>query len=126
MPDEHAHEIPVSPAAWASWINVLIGIWIAASPWVLGHAGTSALVTDGTLVVGALIAIAGLYGALTWYTWPNWMNVVLGGWLIISPYISAFSTESALARGSSVASGIAVIIFALIAGLSKPQVLISE
>ncbi len=125
-PEDLGPEIPVAPAAWASWLNVLLGIWEAASPWVLGYAAFSGVAAENALSVGVITIVAGLYAALTWYTWPHWVNALAGTWLILSPYILGFSHVSGFASVNDVVVGVLMIVFALIAGLSKPQVLIPE
>jgi hypothetical protein len=50
-------------AEWEEWINLALGIWLAAAPWVLGFAGiTNAMWTH--LVVGLLVA-----AAAAWEIW---------------------------------------------------------
>jgi hypothetical protein len=39
---------------WEEWINFVLGVWILASPWVLGFQDTAAMKVN--LVVGGLIA----------------------------------------------------------------------
>jgi hypothetical protein len=125
-PEDLGPELPVSPAAWASWLNVLLGVWEAASPWVLGYGQVSALAADNAVVIGLLVVIAGLYGALTWYVWPMWVNVLAGAWLALAPSILDYSGVSVLVRANEVVIGILVIVFALVSGLSKPQMLLPE
>ncbi len=44
---------------WEEWINVVLGVWLAASPWVLGIA--SAAARWNFVVVGALVVALALY-----------------------------------------------------------------
>jgi hypothetical protein len=44
----------VAPA----WINLVVGIWVFASPWVLNYAGSDAIWTD--LMAGVLLVIFSL------------------------------------------------------------------
>ncbi|HEY3849728.1 MAG TPA: SPW repeat protein, partial [Steroidobacteraceae bacterium] len=39
----------------ASGTNILLGLWLAASPWVFDYSGRSAVV--GSVIVGAVIAL---------------------------------------------------------------------
>ena len=46
-------------AEWEEWLNLIVGLWVVVSPWVLGFAGTTAMrvcVIVG-LVVAAIAAI---------------------------------------------------------------------
>jgi hypothetical protein len=50
---------PLSFAAF-SWVNMILGIWVAISPWVFGYVGDSARLTNslcvGLIVLGCSIA----------------------------------------------------------------------
>lgn len=44
---------------WEEWINILVGIWVAVSPWVLGFTG-STTATSNAVIVGILaVCLAG-------------------------------------------------------------------
>lgn len=42
-------------AVWEEWLNLVIGLWVIVSPWVLGFAGTTAMTVH--LVIGILVAV---------------------------------------------------------------------
>ena len=44
----------VAFAEWEEWINLILGLWIAASPWVLGFLHTAAM--QVCIAVGILVA----------------------------------------------------------------------
>jgi SPW repeat len=44
---------------WEEWINVFIGCWLIAAPWILYF--TSSLATINFVIVGVLVAILALY-----------------------------------------------------------------
>jgi hypothetical protein len=44
---------------WEEWINVLVGIWVAVSPWLLGYT-SSTTATSNAVIVGILaVCLAG-------------------------------------------------------------------
>jgi hypothetical protein len=45
---------------WAVTVNLLLGIWVAVSPWVLGLAGNVEL-TWNSLIVGIAVAVLALW-----------------------------------------------------------------
>lgn len=91
---------------WPHFIAAMLGVWVTASPDVLGFgrpAATSAWIT-GPLV--ASLATVAMWGA----TRPvRWANVPLGLWLAAAPLVLG---HSAAAAASGAACGL------LIAGLS--------
>jgi hypothetical protein len=46
-----------------SWINVLLGIWVLISPWVLGFAGHATPMTNN-VITGIVIIILAAWSAL--------------------------------------------------------------
>ena len=41
-------------AQWEEWLNLLLGLWVLVSPWVLGFQGTTAATVH--ILVGILVA----------------------------------------------------------------------
>ncbi len=95
----------------ASGLDVLAGIWILISPFVLRfmpHQATTNNVILG-IVIGILAAIrfSGAYGQ----SWLSWINVILGIWVLITPWVLRFS-HFRTATTNNVIMGIIVIILA--------------
>ncbi len=94
----------------AGVINVILGIWLIISPWLLGYVSTQAywngVILGVAIGIIALIRLLGPRGAV----WLSWINVILGIWLIISPFV--LRVESAAAHWNSVIVGIIVAIVA--------------
>ena len=42
-------------AVWEEWLNLIVGLWVLVSPWVLGFAGTTA--TRVHFVIGIIVAV---------------------------------------------------------------------
>lgn len=51
-------------AVWEEWLNLIVGLWLVISPWVLKFQGTTAMRAD--VVVG--IIVAALAAAEIWAT----------------------------------------------------------
>src|SRR5437764_15112863 len=43
-------------AVWEEWLNLIVGLWVLVSPWVLGFEGNRHAMTIG-VVVGILVAV---------------------------------------------------------------------
>jgi hypothetical protein len=95
MPDEallapaQTHYGPASArdeAMSASGLNVIAGIWLIISPFVLGYGSGDAYwnpIVFGAIVgVAALARLGGAYRA----TWLAWLNMAVGVWLFISGF----------------------------------------
>lgn len=91
-------------------VNVIAGIWLVISPFVLGFVSQTALVNN--VILGLAVGIFALIRAATQRAaWLDWINVVLGVWLIISPFALGF-LDSTGALWNNVVLGVIVIVFA--------------
>jgi heme/copper-type cytochrome/quinol oxidase subunit 3 len=89
-------------------ISAILGACLLLSPWALGFtAETTAAWTAG--ITGALIALVALAALIAFAQWEEWINLVLGIWAIIAPWVAAFS-ENAAATGVHVAIGLVVAV----------------
>ena len=78
----------------AAWINVLLGIWVIISPFVLRFALFPRAMWNN-VIAGIVVAALALTrtGAPRQSGW-SWANVIIGIWLIVSPFILAFATST--------------------------------
>jgi hypothetical protein len=67
-----------------SSINVLFGIWLAVSPWLLGYGHGDPRWND--IVLGSLVAGSALARATGAYreAYLSWFNAAVGVWLIVA------------------------------------------
>jgi hypothetical protein len=107
----------VSPSNWASGINVLAGIWLIISPWVLSFGGHPTAVWN-SVILGIVVLLFALGAMSSKFSGPSWWNVVFGIWLIISPWVLGFASLSTAAT-NAVVLGIIVLILALVAATAK-------
>jgi len=96
---------------WQDPINLILGIWMIVSPWVLGYS-MEATPTWNAVILGILIGVAALFALYRVMAWEEWGNVVLGLWLLISPWVLSFSSIRS-AMSNAVIVGIVVAILAL-------------
>lgn len=80
---------------WASGLNVIAGLWLIISPWVLANRASATYWDD--VIVGVVVAVLAFIRAAGWYsaTWMSWLNVLLGLWLIVSPWVLRAQTSQA-------------------------------
>jgi len=101
-----------SQGAGASSLNILLGIWLVIAPFVLNYARLEAAQTND-IIVGIIVAIIGAirsFGAFTQPAW-SWVNVVLGVWLIIAPFVLGYS-GSATPLWNDIILGVIIAILA--------------
>lgn len=79
----------------ASGLNVILGIWLVIAPLVIYFASPAALWNE--VIVGVILfALALSRTSALRITWPSWVNLVLGAWLIIAPFVLGNNNSSAV------------------------------
>ena len=108
----------VSNSEWgglgSSWVNILLGIWVLISPFVLGI-----LTPNGTwsnVITGAVVVILAIIRWSMHQSGWSWLNLILGIWLVISPFVFFLS---AAAMWNNVILGVIIAAFALTNTYSK-------
>lgn len=81
-------------AQWKDAANLVLGAWLIASPWALSFADQQTPARNAW-VVGVVIAVAALAALIAFQQWEEWVNIALGAWLIVSPYVLMFTTITA-------------------------------
>lgn len=103
----------------ASSVNLILGLWLIAAPFVLAFT-SSALVND--VVCGiAIVILAGLrIYRPTLATKPaSWVNLAIGAWLVVAPFVLDYL--SGPAAWNDIVVGILVLMFAGWSG-AEPRV----
>ena len=70
--------------------------------------------------VGAVIAVAACAALVAFQKWEEWVNAALGAWLIVSPFILGFGTQTAIAWNQIVV-GALVGALAVSAAMNPPS-----
>jgi hypothetical protein len=68
-----------------SWVNILLGIWMVVSPFVLGFDSSKAIWNN--VVTGALVGILAIVRWSIHQQGWSWLNLILGIWLVVSPFV---------------------------------------
>lgn len=96
---------------WQDPVNLVLGLWTMASPWVLSYAFETTP-TRNAVIVGALIAGLAFLALYKLMAWEEWLSVALGAWLVASPWVLGFS-GLVTAMWNAVIIGVVVAVLAL-------------
>ena len=102
---------------WRDGVNVVLGLWLIASPWVLGYAAMTAPAWNA-YVVGVIIAVAALAALFAFHVWEEWVSVAFGTWLVISPWLLGFAGFST-ALWNQIVVGVIVAALALWSAMTR-------
>jgi hypothetical protein len=78
-------ERSASGASGNSWVNILLGIWVIVSPFVLASHSSKAIWNN--VIAGALVGILSIIRWSIHQRGWSWLNLILGIWLVISPFV---------------------------------------
>lgn len=67
----------VVPKAWEEWAEVAIGVWLIASPWVLGFASAE-LAMQNALFAGLAVTVLALWVLGTDDEYGGWLHRLVG------------------------------------------------
>jgi hypothetical protein len=82
------------PIHWEDWCSWLLAIWLCISPGALNFGG-EALATSAAVLTGFLIICTEIVTLSAFRSWEEWVNVLLGAWLIAAPWILGVSSAAA-------------------------------
>ncbi len=77
--------------------NLVLAVCLLVSPWVIGFAAETAPAWNAW-VVGAALAVLAAATLSEFAQWEEWANMALGFWLVISPWVLAFSANVSAMR----------------------------
>jgi len=112
--NEERAKAPEPGGIGSSWVNILLGILVIISPFILGFHSSSAVWSN--VVVGALVGILAIVRWGMHQPGWSWLNLILGIWLVISPFVFFLSGA---AMWNNVILGIIVAALALTNTYSK-------
>lgn len=96
---------------WRDGISVLLGLWLLFSPWILQFTGTPPAMWN-SVILGVIIAVASGAALFQFHEWEEWIDTVMGVWLVVSPWLLGYSTMTA-AAWNHVAVGLITVILSV-------------
>lgn len=97
---------------WQETGNLILGIWLFLSPWVFRFFHWADMDTMNFLVMGVAIAAIAVMAKYMHALWEDWVTLVLGAWMVFSPWILGF-THNTVAFVDAVIAGLFVVGIAL-------------
>ena len=108
-------------AHWQDIASIVVGIWLMASPWVLGvDVHTSQTAFGNFIVIGAVLLGFALSEVFIPESWEEYSELYLGCWLIASPWILGF-TDVPVAKDNALACGAIVTVLAIWVLATDPE-----
>lgn len=104
----------------ASILTLIAGLWLIISPFWMNYLGDPAALWN-TCAIGVVVGLLSLIRA----SYParnvslSWINLLLGLWLIVSPFVLPYQQLEAAVR-NDVISGIVIGVLSICSALGTP------
>lgn len=79
---------------WQDWVMLVLGLWLILSPFVLGYPDYTGIAAMNSYILGIAVAVFAIAALIRPQMWEEWVNLVLGLWLIIAPLVLGFRAET--------------------------------
>jgi len=100
-----------SARRWQDQLILLLGLWFFITPWVFGYPIPSPQAWTA-FISGAVIALLAAFDLYKTYFWAVTINLLLGIWVAVSPWVLGLSGDVELTWNSLIV-GVAVAVLAL-------------
>jgi SPW repeat len=72
--------------------NLILGLFLLVSPWVVGYSGQP---MQNAMISGVVIAGLSIAALAAFAQWEEWLNLLLGLWVLASPWLLGFQGTTA-------------------------------
>jgi hypothetical protein len=70
-------------------VNLILGAILFFSPWIFGFAPGAE--SYNAMISGVVIVALSIAALAAFATWEEWLNLVLGLWVLVSPWLLGFA-----------------------------------
>jgi hypothetical protein len=82
------------------WINLLAGVWLIFTAWIMPGGYASGVMTWNDLACGVLLIAFSWWGMASLTARPGiWLSMLLGVWLLIAPFAFGYAPWNDIACG---------------------------
>jgi hypothetical protein len=82
------------PKHWEDWCAWLLGFWLCVSPWILQF-NLEPTPTRTAVITGILIVFVERMTLYFYRAWEEWIGIIIGAWLVISPWLLSIGVPAA-------------------------------
>lgn len=79
---------------WQDWFNLVLAVWLFIAPYVAFEARDD-MAAWNAYICGVVVAIFAIAALRRPQVWEEWLNLVVGVWLIVAPFALGFSDQPA-------------------------------
>ena len=83
----------VATKRWQDAGNLVLGVWLFISPWVLNYAAGMPVSAWNAMLAGIAIVVLAATAMYMPRAWEEGSNMALGVWMIVSPWVLKFAAD---------------------------------
>src|SRR5215475_8986898 len=83
-----------SNAKFCDVLNLILGAFLFVSPWIFGF--TSGAAATNAYICGIIIAALSIAALAAFAVWEEWLNLIVGLWVLVSPWVLGFAGTTAM------------------------------
>src|SRR3979490_1602322 len=87
--------------------NLVLGAFLFFSPWMFGF--DAGKVSENAFVSGIVIAVLAIAALAAFAVWEEWLNLIVGLWVLISPWVLGFQGTTAMTVHVIVGAAVAIL-----------------
>jgi len=87
--------------------NLVLGAFLFCSPWMFGF--DAGKVSENAFVSGIVIAVLAIAALAAFAVWEEWLNLIVGLWVLISPWVLGFQGTTAMTVHVIVGAAVAIL-----------------
>jgi SPW repeat-containing protein len=72
--------------------NLILGAFLFVSPWIFGF--EAGKVSQNAMIAGIIVAILAIAALAAFAVWEEWLNLVVGLWILVSPWVLGFQAST--------------------------------
>jgi hypothetical protein len=76
-------------AKWCDVANLILGAFLFFSPWIFGF--DAGKISQNAYIAGIVIAVLAIAALAAFAVWEEWLNLIVGLWVLVSPWVLGFS-----------------------------------
>jgi len=93
---------------WEDWAILALGVWLALSPLFMPYGSLTDAAAWNSYIVGGAAAIFAVSTITSIEKWADWVNLLLGVWLVGAPFALGFYAAQEVAAWNHIVVGILI------------------
>jgi hypothetical protein len=87
--------------------NLILGAVLFFSPWMFGF--EAGVASENAIIAGIVIAVLAIAALAAFAVWEEWLNLIVGLWVLVSPWVLGFQGTTAMTVHVVIGAAVAIL-----------------